>query len=326
MATELYPLRFMPVYKDYLWGGQLIPQKYHRQAPPGVYAESWEISDRLDGMGVACNGPLAGATFRSLVQRFGQELMGTKSTTPAFPLLIKLIDAREKLSVQVHPDDESARKFGGEAKTEMWYVLDAQPGSALYCGLKPGVDRAKLEQAIRTRTVESLLNRIPVQAGDAVYVPGGRVHAIDAGCLIFEVQQNSNTTYRVYDWGRVGADGKPRPLHIAEALRVINWNDAGSPKVQPTQLVAQGETRVERLINSPYFRVERYTLADPCNCHGDGSSFRIFFVMSGTLQLTLDGHEEVLTPGSSCLVPAAVADCPLDPVDGPVSLLRITLP
>lgn len=326
MATELYPLRFTPVYKDYLWGGQQITQKYQRQLPPGIYAESWEVTDRLDGMGVVANGPLAGTTFRALVQRFGAELMGTKATTPTFPLLIKLIDAHDKLSVQVHPDDEAARKFGGEAKTEMWYVLSAQPGSALYCGLKPGVNRAALEQAIQSRQVENLLNRIPVQAGDAVYVPGGRVHAIDAGCLIFEVQQNSNTTYRVYDWGRVGLDGKARPLHIQEALRVINWNDAGSAKVQPAQLVAQGDTRVERLLSSPYFRVERYTLADPCNCRADGTSFRIFFVMSGKLQITLEGHEETLTPGSTCLVPAAVPECPLDPVDGPVTLLRITLP
>ena len=326
MATELYPLQFKPVYKDYLWGGQEIIQKFHRPMPPGVYAESWEVSDRTDGMGVVSNGALAGTTFRALVQRFGAQLMGTKATTPGFPLLIKLIDAREKLSVQVHPDDESARKFGGEAKTEMWYVLDAKPGSALYCGLKPGVTRANLEQAIQSRQVETLLNRIPVQAGDAVYVPGGRVHAIDAGCLIFEVQQNSNTTYRVYDWGRVGLDGKARPLHVTEALRVINWNDAGSAKVQPVQLVAQGGTLVERLVSSPYFRVERYRLADPCTCRGDGGSFRIFFVMSGRVQISLAGHEEILTPGTTCLVPAAVAECPLDPVDGPVTLLRITLP
>jgi len=326
MATELYPLRFKPVYKDYLWGGQEIIRKYQRDMPPGVYAESWEITDRFDGMGVVSNGPLAGTSFRALVQRFGPQLMGTKATTPAFPLLIKLIDAHEKLSVQVHPDDESARKFGGEAKTEMWYVLAAQPGSALYCGLKPGVNRAALELAIRAHQVEDLLNRIPVQAGDAVYVPGGRVHAIDAGCLIFEVQQNSNTTYRVYDWDRVGLDGKARPLHITEALRVINWNDAGAAKVQPAQVIAQGGTQVERLLASPYFRVERFTLADPCTCRGDGGSFRVFFVMSGKLQITLEDRAENLTPGTTCLIPAAVTECPLDPVDGPVTLLRITLP
>ncbi|MCX7006030.1 MAG: class I mannose-6-phosphate isomerase [Kiritimatiellaeota bacterium] len=213
-----------------------------------------------------------------------------------------------------------------EAKTEMWYVLAAKPGGALYCGLKPGVDRARLEQAIRTRQVEDLLNRIPVREGDAVYVPGGRVHAIDAGCLIFEVQQNSNTTYRVYDWGRVGFDGQARPLHINEAMRVINWNDAGVAKVQPARLVALGGTQVERLLASPYFRVERYCIADPCTCRGDGGSFRIFFIIAGKLQITLDHHTEILTAGTTCLIPAAIPECPLDPVDGPAMLLRITLP
>ena len=325
MATELYPLRFQPTYKDYLWGGQEIVIKYQRAMPPGVYAESWEISDRLDGMSVVSNGPLAGKTFRELVQRFGPQLMGSHVTTIGFPLLVKLIDAREKLSVQVHPDDDAAKKFGGEAKTEMWYVLAAKPGAALYCGLKPGVDRKQFEQAIHMRQVEELLNRFPVSEGDTFFVPGGRVHAIDGGCLIFEVQQNSNTTYRVYDWGRVGTDGKPRPLHIQEALRVINWYDLTSPRAQPTA-VAHGCSKIERLLATPYFRIERIHLVDPCDCKNDGGTFNAFFVVSGKLQIDYAGGAELLTAGSTCLIPSALAECPLDPVEGPVTLLRVTLP
>jgi len=326
METELYPLRFNPAYKDYFWGGEDIVKKYGRRLPPGVYAESWEVSDRLDGMGVVSNGPLAGKTFRELVQRFGHQITGTHTTTSGFPLLIKLIDAHDKLSVQVHPDDGSARQFGGEAKTEMWYVLGAKPNSALYCGLKPGVDRQKFEHAIRTRHVEELLNRIPVAEGDVIYVPGGRVHAIDAGCLIFEVQQNSNTTYRVYDWGRVGLDGKPRALHIQEALRVISWRDMSSPKMQPVQVIAQESTRVDRLLATHYFKIERIQLGDPCGSKSDGGTFNMFFVLDGKVQITGNGHEELLTPGCSCLVPAAVPECLMDPVDGPVTFLRVTLP
>ena len=325
MAMELYPLRFRPVYKDYLWGGQEIIRKYGRSAPPGVYAESWEVSDRLDGMSVVSNGPLAGKSFREIVQRYGAQLMGSRATTQSFPLLIKLIDAHEKLSVQVHPNDETAKKFGGEPKTEMWYVLGAQPGAALYCGLKPGVTQSQFEQAIRTREIGDLLNRLPVAEGDTLFVPGGRVHAIDAGCLIFEVQQNSNTTYRVYDWDRVGLDGKPRPLHIQEALRVINWQDVTSPRAQAVATM-HGCSKIERLLSTPYFRIERLQLADPCDCKGDGGTFNTFFVIAGNLQISCSGVTEIMTPGSTCFVPAALTECPLDPVDGPVTLLRVTLP
>jgi mannose-6-phosphate isomerase len=151
------------------------------------------------------------------------------------------------------------------------------------------------------------------------------VHAIDAGCLIFEVQQNSNTTYRVYDWGRVGPDGKPRPLHIQEALRVINWHDLASPRAQPT-VVTHGCSKIERLLATSYFRIERIHLVDPCDCKSDGGTFNAFFVVSGTLQLGCAGGAETLTAGSTCLIPAAIPECPLDPVDGPVTLLRVTLP
>ena len=326
METGLYPLRFKPVYKDYFWGGDDIVKKYHRDVPPGTYAESWEVSDRLDGMGVVANGPMAGKTLRELVQRFGKQITGTHATTSGFPLLIKLIDAHDKLSVQVHPNDDTAKQFGGEAKTEMWYVLDAKPNSALYCGLKPGVDRTKFEHAIRTRHVDELLNRIPVEPGDVVFVPGGRVHAIDAGCLIFEVQQNSNTTYRVYDWGRVGLDGKPRALHIQEALRVISWRDVLSPKIQPVQVISQGSTKVDRLLTSHYFRIERVQLGDPCGCKSDGSTFNIFFVIDGKMNLVAADHSESLAAGDTCLVPAAIPDCSMDPVDGTVTFLRLTLP
>jgi len=324
--VELYPLRFNPVYKNYLWGGYNIITKYRRSEPAGIYAESWEVSDRLDGMSVVRNGPLAGHTLREMVQRFGVGLLGTNVRGTVFPLLVKLIDASDKLSVQVHPGDEAAKQFGGVAKTEMWYVLDARPNASLYVGFKPGVTEAQLNDAIHTKHVKELLNRIPVAPGDALYVPGGRVHAIEAGCLIFEVQQNSNTTYRVYDWGRVGPDGKPRPLHIREALRVIQWDDTAAPKLEPMRLAVHGATEIWRLVSTPHFRVDRVIMADPCNCHGDGTTFNIFFVESGRLQMCSRAHTEMLEPGDVCLIPAALTECAVDPLETPTALLRITAP
>ena len=204
MTTPLYPLRFKPVYKDYIWGGDKIIRLYNRQEPHGIYAESWEVSDRADGMSVVSVGPLAGKSLRDVVQTYPFDLFGAKVQAQVFPLLVKLIDSRDRLSVQVHPDVEMAKKYGGEAKTEMWYVLDAEPGAGVFAGLKSGVDAKALSEAMQTDRFEEILTRIPVTKGDAIFIPGGLVHSIDAGCLLLEVQQNSNTTYRIYDWNRRG--------------------------------------------------------------------------------------------------------------------------
>ena len=281
MKTPLYPLRFKPVYKDYIWGGDKIIRLYNRKEPPGIYAESWEVSDRSDGMSVVSGGPLAGKSLRDVVQTFKSDLLGAKVQAQVFPLLIKLIDSRDRLSVQVHPNDETAKKYGGEAKTEMWYVLDAEPGAGVFAGLKPGVDAKAFNEALRTNRFEEILTRIPVTKGDAIFIPGGLVHAIDAGCLLLEVQQNSNTTYRIYDWNRVGADGKPRPLHWKEALQVIRWDASANPKVQPRELGSRGANRFWEVLRCPYFRMERMMLSEVLNRENTGSSFEILFVASG---------------------------------------------
>ena len=325
MATMLYPLQFKPVYKDYLWGGDKIVRLYHRRQPPGIYAESWEVSDRSDGMSVVSVGPLAGQSLREIVQSFSSDVLGTKVSSPVFPLLVKLIDSRDRLSVQVHPNDEAAKRYGGEAKTEMWYVLDAEPGAGVFAGLNPGVDAQAFDEAMRTKRFKEILTRIPVSAGDAIFIPGGLVHAIDAGCLLLEVQQNSNTTYRIYDWDRVGADGKPRPLHLKEALQVIRWDVSDHPKVQPRDLGECGGNRFWEVLRCPYFRLERISLAERMPFGGDGSSFGILFVVSGRVLVQSGVSSETLAPGSTCLVPAALKDCLLKPLDGPADVLRVTL-
>lgn len=322
----LYPLRFRPVYKDYLWGGDWIIRKYKRKAPPGIYAESWEVSDRPEGISEVVNGPLTGATLPELCRQRGVDLLGTKVKGPAFPLLIKLIDAKDTLSVQVHPDDASAEAYGGEAKTEMWYVLDAGKRSSVYCGLKAGTVRAAFEKTIGTRNFSKLLNTVPVREGDAVYVPGGRVHAIGAGCLLLEIQQNSNTTYRLYDWDRFGPDGKPREIHIAQALQVINWNDSQSVRVVPRKVSQSGANERWEILSSPYFRLERFVLGERMATGGLGETFHILFVHEGSVTLVSQGFKEKAGPGATWLVPASVRQYHLDPDRGGAVVMRVTVP
>ncbi len=322
----LPPLSFSPVYKDYIWGGDRIPRVFGRAAGPGIYAESWEVSDRPEGMSVVAAGPLAGTTLRGLIEAHGQALLGRRVAGKVFPLLIKLIDAKETLSVQVHPDNEGSARHGGEPKTEMWYVLDAAPGACVYCGLREGVTPEAFVSAVAGETVEELLIKVPVKAGDAIFVPGGRVHAIGAGCLLLECQQNSNTTYRVYDWGRVGQDGKPRDLHIAQALQVIRWNDHAAPLAVP-RLVESGPGFARSdVVTSPYFRMERWDLSGAARMAADDGSFRVLFVPEGEVNVCAGGVTTTLTPGRTLLVPACCAGADVSPNTASAVLLAMSVP
>lgn len=325
-AVPVYPLCFEPVYQPYIWGGDRIVRRFKRDEPDGVYAESWEIADRPEGMSHVTNGPLKGQSLRELVRRMGSKLVGEGRRDKVFPLLIKLIDARETLSVQVHPNDESAREHGGEPKTEMWYVIDAEPDACVYAGLKPGTDRTSFKQAIRDGSLEDLLTIVPVQAGDAIYMPGGRVHAIGAGCLLLEVQQNSNTTYRLYDWGRVGSDGRPRELHVDQALKVIRWRDVAPPKVAPRRIGRIDRNELWEVVSSPYFRMERLDLQEAWHGGGDGQTFHVLFVRDGRARLSWEGGRIDLRPGTSCLVPAALLQYQLKPLRGRATVIRVTRP
>src|SRR3954471_19309448 len=223
----LYPLTFQPIFKERVWGGRALERLYGKKLPAGVpIGESWEISDRPGDASVIANGPLAGKDLRWLMEHHERELLGeTKSANGRFPLLIKILDAQEKLSLQVHPPAHKAAELKGEPKTEAWYIADAAPGAELYVGLKCGVTRAEFETKIKTGAVAECFHRVPVKAGDTMFLPSGRVHAIGAGLVIFEIQQNSDTTYRVFDWNRVGLDGIPRDLHVAQSLSSIDFED-----------------------------------------------------------------------------------------------------
>ena len=326
MTDSLYPLTFVPVYRDYLWGGNRIPNLYRRPFSGPICAESWEIADRPEGMSVVAAGPSRGRTLRDLIEQTGPALLGTEVRGGRFPLLVKIIDAREKLSVQVHPNDRDAKAFGGEAKTEMWYALPGMDGSYVYAGLRPGVDRAAFLDALRRERLEETLCRIPLKAEEGIFIPGGRVHAIGEGCLLLEVQQNSDTTYRVYDWGRKSADGRPRPLHLEQALRVINWDDASPGKTVPRREESAEGHSVDAILTCPHFQVERLAITGRADFGNDGRSFHALFIADGIVCLATDGFDADLHAGTSVLVPAAVRQYRLSASAAPAEVLRISVP
>jgi len=322
--NKLYPIRFKPVYKDYLWGGTRIPERFGRDEPEGIYAESWEISTHPDGESEIANGPLAGQRLRAVLAETSREMLGTNVAGDDFPLLIKLIDARDHLSVQVHPNEANAEAAGGDPKTEMWYFLEGDPGASVYCGLNPGIGKKEFLAAMESKTLANTLRNVPAVPGEAVFVPGGRVHAIGAGCLLLEVQQRSNTTYRLHDWDRVGTDGKPRELHIEKALSVIAWNDKANPLCTPQPFTENG-IEASEIKQSDYFKLDRLELSGPTTFEPDESTFHALFLPDGAATLKWPDGETELACGQSWLIPAALKQYELIPKE-PLTLLRITVP
>lgn len=320
--NPIYPLTFKPVYKDYPWGGCRIPETFGRNVPEGIYAESWEISDRSDGMSVVSNGPLAGKTLREVVEADPAGILGNSVQGDRFPLLIKLIDAKQTLSVQVHPNDATARLTGGEAKTEMWYLLGENPAK-VYCGFKEGVDRNGFLNSINEGTCAQTLRDIPVNMGDVVLVRGGRVHAIDAGCLLLEIQQNSNTTYRIHDWGRMGNDGKPRELHVEQALQVVDWDDRYNPLPTPRKTLDTDSLKCWKIVSCDHFHVEKLEVFDRSDAFMDGTTFHALFVSEGCMEMEWPEGAMQIGAGTSVLVPASLEYYSMD---GTAVVLRIMVP
>jgi mannose-6-phosphate isomerase len=305
----LYPLTFLPIFKERVWGGREIERLYGKKLPPGTpIGESWEISDRPGAAGVIANGPLAGRDLRWLMENHARELLG--DAKPAgqnrFPLLCKILDAREKLSLQVHPPANKAAALGGEPKTEMWFIADAAPGAELYVGLKRGVTRAEFEKKIQDGSVAESFHRLHVEAGDAMFLPSGRVHAIGAGLVIFEIQQNSDTTYRVFDWNRVGLDGKLRELHVAESLVSIDFNDFEPALVQSE--FAGSEIKSRPLVNGPLFYVEALEIKNGASLNLKPRKLQIVAVVHGRLEIKSGSVSVNLAAGQFCLVPACLEE------------------
>ena len=308
---KLPPLAFNHVYSSAPWGGEWMRALFSRTDAPEVCSESWEISGHPFGMSVVSHGAFAGRTLASLSEEFGPELVGSKvADTARFPLLFKLLDARRSLSVQVHPSEKTAAATGGEPKTEAWVVLAAAPGAALYAGVQEGVTESVLRDAVaQGEAVVGLLSRHPVKAGDVLYIPGGVVHAIGAGCLVYEVQQSSNSTYRFYDWDRVDAYGRGRPLHLDQAFKSM---DLSFPQVavrRASDPRSDGGNTWTTLVESPFFKIRGLELADSIDFPLDGSTFVAVFALEGGVKLeTKAGSVEVMR-GGSALVPAGAGLC-----------------
>ena len=319
----LYPFTFRPIFKERVWGGRELERLYHKPLPPGVpIGESWEISDRPGDVSVIANGPLAGKDLRWLMENHSADLLGeARPQGGRFPLLIKILDAQDKLSLQVHPPPAKAAELGGEPKTEMWYVAEAASGAELYVGLKRGVTRAEFEQRIKAGTLAECFHRLSVRPGDAMFLPSGRVHALGAGLLIFEVQQNSDTTYRVFDWNRLGLDGKPRELHILQSLSSIDFNDY-EPSLLPRAFTQHGEHKVRSLVRHPLFTAEAQEASAGTSVPLRPNKMQIIALLAGGIQVDDGTGTLALAAGQFCLVPASLAQVTLR-VETATAFLRV---
>ena len=277
-------LRFKPIYQERVWGGRALESALGRSLPSGPpIGESWEIVDRPEAQSIVVGGPFNGQSLRSLLAQHGADVMGPRwPAGKPFPLLVKWLDCRERLSLQVHPPAAVAAELRGEPKTENWYIAHSAPEAHLIVGLTRGATRAQFERAIGDNTVEACVHHFPVAAGDSILVRSGQVHAIGAGILILEIQQNSDTTYRVYDWGRVGLDGLPRQLHVAQSLRSIDWTD-----FEPTPMRATPTSGM--IADCPEFAIRRVVLGAGERLHlPAGEQPRLLSVVSGTVLTCLD--------------------------------------
>ena len=302
----LYPLVFNPIFKERVWGGRELEKLFQKKLPAGkTIGESWEISDRPGDESVVANGEFAGKNLRWLMEKFPREILGQARPAAGnrFPILCKILDAREKLSLQVHPPTAKAAELKGEPKTEMWFIADAVPGAELYVGLKRGVTRAEFEKRISDGSVAECFHRVPVRAGDAMFLPSGRVHAIGSGLVIFEIQQSSDTTYRVFDWNRVGLDGKPRELHVAQSLASIDFNDF-EPGLASNKFSGDDNTKSRAIVRDPLFNVDYVEMKATAHNSLKPTTLQILAVVRGKIEVTSKVGSVTLQPGQFCLIPA----------------------
>jgi len=279
--------------------------------PGNDYAESWEVCDRGADQSIVDQGPLAGISLGELVCQRGLELFGRHHPQSHFPLLVKFLDAAQLLSIQVHPNDEQAARLNPPdlGKTEAWYILSADPGSTIYAGLRPGIDHQQLADGIRQGTCENLLHHFQPKAGDCLFIPAGTIHALGAGLLVVEVQQSSDTTFRLCDWNRVGPDGKPRPLHIEQGLAVVDF-ERGLVDPVPPRLT--DHPWVSRLVACDKFIMDRWEFDQPRTIGGD-DRFHIVTVLEGAVRMEGDPQITPLPQGGTTLLPASLGSVRLVP-------------
>ena len=325
--NSLYPLRFKPVLKETLWGGSALKERYGKKARAGsMIGESWEITGMPGLSSVASNGFLKGNTLEEIAEVYMDELLGEsvyEKYGTEFPLLIKFIDANDRLSIQVHPDDRlAAERHHAWGKTEMWYVLDAKPGAVIYTGFKRKVTKEEYLDHLAAKKLDQLINTTPVSAGDVFFIPAGMVHAIGAGVLLAEIQQTSDVTYRIYDWDRVDASGKPREMHTSLALDAINFNLGSNnllqkkPELNKTILLAE----------SPYFRTSLIMFDSPIiKDYSLTDSFVIYICTASMAVIECFGHKEEIRAGETILIPASADSVTIIPRET-ATLLEVFVP
>ncbi len=303
---KLYPMKLTAPCKDYIWGGTRLREEYGKISDADRIAESWELSCHKDGESIIFNGDFAEKTLSEFIKENGNDVLGKNCDKfDNFPILIKLIDAKDNLSVQVHPDNDYALRVEGEyGKTEMWYIVDCDPGAELLYGFKGNIVKEEFERRIKDNTLLEVTNSVPVHKGDVFFIEAGTLHAIGKGILIAEIQQNSNTTYRIYDYGRVGADGKPRQLHVEKAVEVTKL----TPPEYPTKAMGEIEQKdgcsVQLLSKCDYFRVNKVCVWEHCVLEASAKSFNSVLVLDGEGEI--DGVK--LKKGDSCFIPAGYGE------------------
>lgn len=312
----LYPLTFHPIFKERVWGGRQLQELYGKQLPPDVpIGESWEITDRPEGVSVISNGPLASKDLHWLMEHHAAELLGSaRPQNGRFPLLVKLLDAQDDLSLQVHPPAHKAAGLGGEPKTEMWYVAQATPTAQIYVGLKKGVTAQIFENKLHDGSVAECFHRHTIKAGDAMFLPSGRVHALGAGSVIFEIQQNSDTTYRVFDWNRVGLDGKPRDLHLPQAMASIDFSDF-EPALLPQEIILENGIRRRPLVTHELFSADLLSLPANSSLPLTHKGPLVLAVTNGRASIHSDSEAVELKTGQFAVIPAAVQNASLAAAD-----------
>ena len=313
MSNPDSPLLFKPIFQERIWGGRKLAELFGKDLPASKrIGESWEIVDRPEAQSVVENGPLKGKTLHELWTQDREPIFGKVPDTDRFPWLIKLLDAQETLSLQVHPTEEVAKVLGGEPKTEFWYVAAADPNAELYVGLRASLTREEFRDAVKQGRVVDCVHTVRVKSGDAMFLPAGRFHAVGGGNVLVEIQQNSDTTYRVFDWNRVDDQSRPRQLHVDQALQSVDFDDVAPNLIEP---------RGELLVKRELFEIQKWNLDTPREIAPPGQ-FAIVCCLSGAVR----SADVDLTSGEFFLVPASLQDRQVRPRERATSLLRVTIP
>jgi mannose-6-phosphate isomerase len=327
---ELYPILFDPIYVDVVWGGNLLKDHLKRETPGknSPIGESWEISDREGAVSVVSNGPMKGISLRDLIVHYEKALVGNAFAGGRFPLLIKLIDAGKRLSLQVHPDEYACAKLkdNAEPKTEMWYVIAAKQGTKIFAGLKSNCTQRRFIDSMTSTDIETCLQTFNSVPGDAFFISAGRVHSIGGGNLLLEIQQNSNTTYRISDWGRLGTDGKPRELHIDKALECINFTDRTSPRIAGVSSFSDHNRKFPIINRCPFFRIDDLRLVERWPDSTDGNSFHLITAVNQPVTISRYDLSVKVETGSTCMIPASFGDYSIIVPEGKeTTVIRTTL-